>query len=150
MSHRPRLVDATIVLLSTGALILLGSLRGVFAALPLIPFLSTLVLFMAPGVLLPLWFLTSTSRCRPCSGVSFAISTETFGLLEGVQILRRYEADYVLVRVGSPLDGRLRRLCRGSPPWMLPGKGRACTPWITRGSVDKAGTSRMDKPGKRR
>jgi hypothetical protein len=67
-------------------LILLGSLRGIVEALPLIPFVSTLVVFMAPGALLSHWFLNEHFSGVALVPVSFAISTGIFGLL-GVPML---------------------------------------------------------------
>ncbi len=52
-----RQLDGPIVALGVGALILIGPLRGVFEAYPLIPFASALFLFMVPGVLVTHWFM---------------------------------------------------------------------------------------------
>ena len=85
-TRRPRALDATIVLLSAGALILLGPVRGVVDAFPLVAFLSALVLFLVPGVLLSHWFLGGHFSGAALLPVSFAISTGVFGLL-GVPML---------------------------------------------------------------
>jgi hypothetical protein len=81
-----RSLDAAIVASSTGAVILLGPLRGIVEASPLVAFLSTLVLFLAPGVLLSHWFLGEHFSGAALVPVSFAISTGIFGLL-GVPML---------------------------------------------------------------
>ena len=85
-THRIRSLDLSVVLLSAGALFLLGPLRGVFEMFPLVPFLSTLVLFMAPGMLLSHWFLNQHFSGAAFVPVSFVISTGIFGLL-GVTVL---------------------------------------------------------------
>jgi hypothetical protein len=82
----PRSLDVAIVASSAGALMLLGPLRGVVEAFPLAAFLSTLVLFLAPGVLLSHWFLGGHFSGAALVPVSFAISTGIFGLL-GVPML---------------------------------------------------------------
>jgi hypothetical protein len=56
-NSRARALDVPIVLLSTVALILVGPLQQAVGAYPLVPFASTLFLFMVPGVLLGHWFL---------------------------------------------------------------------------------------------
>ena len=86
MTHRLRMLDAYIVLLSAGALILVGPLRSTLAVLPLVPFLSTFLLFMVPGVLLSHWFLDEHLSGPAMVPVSFAISAGIFGLL-GVPVL---------------------------------------------------------------
>ncbi len=85
-THRTRSLDLSVVLLSAGALFLLGPLRGVIEAFSLVPFLSTLVLFMAPGMLLSHWFLNEHFSGAALVPVSFVISTGIFGLL-GVPML---------------------------------------------------------------
>src|SRR5688572_8861016 len=81
-----RVLDAAIVASSAGALILLGPLRFIIEAFPLLAFLSAFVLFLVPGVLLSHWFLGEHFAGAALVPVSFAISAGIFGLL-GVPIL---------------------------------------------------------------
>ena len=86
MTRRLRSLDAAVVLLGAVALCLLGPLGDAFGAFPFVAFLSTLVLLMAPGVLLSHWFLGEHFSGAVLVPVSFAISTGIFGLL-GVPML---------------------------------------------------------------
>jgi hypothetical protein len=81
-----RALDAAVVASSAGALILLGPLRFVTEALPLLAFLSAFVLFLVPGVLLSHWFLGEHFSGAALVPVAFAISAGIFGLL-GVPML---------------------------------------------------------------
>jgi len=81
-----RIPDARVVLAGVLSLILLGPLRGLFDAVPLVLFLAALVLFMAPGMLVSLWFLREYVSGAILVPVSFAIGTGLFGLL-GVPFL---------------------------------------------------------------
>jgi hypothetical protein len=81
-----RVLDAAIVASGAGALILLGPLRFIIEAFPLLAFLSAFVLFLVPGVLLSHWFLGEHFSGAALVPVSFAISAGIFGLL-GVPIL---------------------------------------------------------------
>jgi hypothetical protein len=74
------------VLMSAVALILIGLLGSVFAGHPLVPFLSTLFLFMVPGVVLSRWLFDEHLSRSAMVPVSFAISAGIFGLL-GVPLL---------------------------------------------------------------
>jgi hypothetical protein len=85
-NSRARALDVPIVLLSTVALILVGPLQQAVGAYPLIPFASTLFLFMVPGVLLGHWFLGERLWGAALVPVSFVLSTGVFGLL-GVPVL---------------------------------------------------------------
>jgi hypothetical protein len=81
-----RTPDAYIVLLSAVALILLGPTRSAFAAFPLVSFLSTLSLFMVPGMVLSRWLFDEHLSTLAMMPVSFAISAGIFGAL-GVPFL---------------------------------------------------------------
>src|SRR5918992_2568308 len=72
--------------MSAVALILIGLLRSAFAGLPLVLFLSTLFLFMVPGVVLSRWLLVEHLSGPAMVPVSFVISAGMFGLL-GVPLL---------------------------------------------------------------
>ena len=78
--------DAAVALLCAAALAVVGPLRGVFEAFPLVLFLSTFVLFMTPGLLLSSWFVGAHFAGAACVPVSFAISSGLFALL-GVPML---------------------------------------------------------------
>jgi hypothetical protein len=107
LTRRVRMLDAYIVLLSTGALILVGPLRSTLATLPLIPFLSTFLLFMVPGVLLSHWFLDEHLSGPAMVPVSFAISAGIFGLL-GVPVLILHQSlDLYLWIAGALLSAFL-------------------------------------------
>jgi hypothetical protein len=86
MSRRLRTFDAYVVLLSAGALVLIGPLRSTFAEAPLISFLGTLFLFMVPGVMLVRGFFGEHLSGAAMVPVSFAISVGIFALL-GVPFL---------------------------------------------------------------
>ncbi len=107
LSGRTRSLDVPIVLLSAGALILVGPLRGAFEAYPLVPFASTLFLFVVPGLLLSHWFLGEYFSGAALVPVSFVISTGIFGLL-GVPILVAHlSLDAYLWVIGTVLTASL-------------------------------------------
>ena len=81
-----RTLDMYIVLLGAVALILVGPLRSSSAAFPLVSFLSTLFLFMVPGVLLSRRLFDDHISGPVVVPVSFTISAGIFGLL-GVPFL---------------------------------------------------------------
>lgn len=81
-----RTPDTYIVLLSAVSLILIGPLRSAFAAFPLVLFLSTLSLFIVPGVVLSRWLFDEHLSTLAMMPVSFAISAGIFGAL-GVPFL---------------------------------------------------------------
>ncbi len=78
--------EAAGALLGAAALAVVGPLRGALETLPLILFLGTLVLFMAPGMLLSRRFLGEQFPGAASLPVSFAISAGLFALL-GVPML---------------------------------------------------------------
>jgi hypothetical protein len=81
-----RRLEGPILALSAGALILLGPLRDVVAAYPLVSFASALFLFLVPGVLVASWLFGDRFWGAALVPVSFVISTGVFGLL-GVPVL---------------------------------------------------------------
>ena len=85
-TRSPRELDAAIVASSAGALILLGPLRFVIEAFPLLGFLSASFLFLVPGILLSHWFLGEHFSGAAIVPVAFAISAGIFGLL-GIPLL---------------------------------------------------------------
>jgi Family of unknown function (DUF6077) len=131
LARSPRSLDVAIVASSAGALILLGPLRGVVEAFPLVAFLSTLVLFLAPGVLLSHWFLGGYFSGAALVPVSFVISTGVFGLL-GVPmlILHLRLGAYLLLAaavLAAVLAAAVIRTLRGWSP--EEGKGGALSPY---------------------
>ena len=91
MTRRLRTFDAYVVLLSAGALVLIGPLRSTFAEAPLISFLGTLFLFMVPGVMLVRGFFGEHLSGAAMVPVSFAISVGIFALL-GVPFLLLHQS----------------------------------------------------------
>lgn len=93
-----RSFDARVVLLSLGALAVVGLLRGTLGAFPILLSLSALVLFMAPGLLVANWSLRESFPGVALVPVAFAISTSIFALL-GVPMLfwGRSLAEYLWV-----------------------------------------------------
>ncbi len=86
MSRRIKSLNVLVPLLSAASATLLVFFRGASEAFPLVSFAATLVLFVAPGVLLSHWFLRDDISGPALVPVAFAISTGIFGLL-GVPIL---------------------------------------------------------------
>ena len=91
MTRRLRTFDAYVVLLSAGALVLIGPLRSTFAEVPLISFLGTLFLFMVPGVMLVRGFFGEHLSGAAMVPVSFTISVGIFALL-GVPFLLLHQS----------------------------------------------------------
>src|SRR5215216_2060480 len=85
-TRRVRLLDAWTALSSAGALVVIGPFRGLVEAFPPILFLSTIVLFMMPGILLAQWFLQDGFPGAALVPVAFVTSVSIFGLL-GVPLL---------------------------------------------------------------
>ncbi|MDQ3913248.1 MAG: DUF6077 domain-containing protein [Actinomycetota bacterium] len=119
-TRSPRFLDAAIVASSGGALILLGPLRGVVDAFPLVAFLSALVLFLVPGVLLSHWYLGEYFSGAALVPVSFAISTSIFGLLGVPMLIVHLGLGAYLILAAAVLAGFLAkaviRTLRGLTP----------------------------------
>jgi Family of unknown function (DUF6077) len=129
-------LDAAIVASSVGALILLGPLRFVVEALPLLAFLSAFVLFLVPGLLLSHWLLGAHFSGAALVPVSFAISSGIFGLLGVPMLILHLElgaylllaatvvaaflvAAVVRVRLGlTPEEGKDGTLSPASSDWL--------------------------------
>lgn len=87
MPDRPlALPEIRLLLLAAVAAVVLGPLRAVFAALPVVPFLAAMVLFMVPGLVLSGRFLSGHFPGPALIPVSFALSAGVFGVL-GVPFL---------------------------------------------------------------
>jgi hypothetical protein len=93
-----------IVLLSCAvAVILLLPLRVISDALPPVAFVATLVLFMAPGLLVSYWFLGDDLSGFAHLPVGFAISTGVFGLMGVPALILHLSADAYLLAAGIVL-----------------------------------------------
>ena len=86
LTRRIGSLDALVLVSSAAALIVLLPLRSASEAFPPVPFAATLVLFVAPGVLLAHWLLEGAVSGPALVAVGFAISAGVFGLL-GVPVL---------------------------------------------------------------
>ena len=81
-----RWFEVGVVLSGAAALAVVGPFRSVFATLPEVLLMSTLILFMAPGVLLTRWFLRDYFSGAALLPGAFVISAGAFALL-GVPML---------------------------------------------------------------
>lgn len=79
-------LDAVFALSGVAALMIVGPLRGLFEGYPSVLYLSTILLFMLPGLLVCHWFLKDHFSGGAAVPVAFAISSSIFGLL-GVPLL---------------------------------------------------------------
>lgn len=109
------------------SLLVIGPLRGVVDAVPLIPFLAVLFLFMAPGLLLCYWFLREAVSGAAVIPVAFAISTGAFGLMGVPMLMLNTSTETYLLFAGatvavSLIAGAISAL-RGTPA--LEKKGEA-------------------------
>lgn len=86
LMQRARSPEALVVLSSAGALLVLGPLRAGLDALPGILFFASLVLFMAPGLLMSHWFLRELFPGLASLPAAFVFSTGLFGL-SGIPML---------------------------------------------------------------
>lgn len=125
LTRRIRLLDAWVVLSGVGALTLIGPLRGALEAFPLVLFISTLIVFMVPGVLLAHWFLGGRFSGAASVPVSFAISTGLFGLLGVPTLILQQSLEVYLWIAGVVLVAFMAaagfRVFRRKPP--VKGKG---------------------------
>ncbi|MGH3144649.1 MAG: DUF6077 domain-containing protein [Rubrobacter sp.] len=86
-----RSLDARILLCGVTAFALLVPLRTVTIAMPPVAFAATLVLFMAPGLLVTRWSFGDSISGPAVVPVAFAVSTGIFGLL-GVSFLISHQS----------------------------------------------------------
>jgi Family of unknown function (DUF6077) len=107
LGRRPRTLDVPIVLVSAGAMVLVGPLRGVFEGYPLVPFAGTLFLFVMPGLVLAHRFLGGRFSGAALVPVSFAISAGIFGLLGVPVLMAHLSLDAYLWVVGAVLAASL-------------------------------------------
>ncbi len=83
---RFRWFEAGVALSGAAAFAVVGPLRGAFATLPEVLLVGTLILFMAPGVLLTRWFLGEYFSGAALLPTAFVIGAGVFALL-GVPML---------------------------------------------------------------
>jgi hypothetical protein len=80
------LPEIRLLLLAMAAAVVLGPLRGLFAGLPVVPFLATMLLFLVPGLVLSRRFLADYFPGLALLPVAFTVSSGIFGIL-GVPFL---------------------------------------------------------------
>jgi Family of unknown function (DUF6077) len=134
VTRRLRTFDAYVVLLSAGALVLIGPLRSTFAEAPLISFLGTLFLFMVPGVMLVRGFFGEHLSGAAMVPVSFAISVGIFALL-GVPFLLLHQSLelYIWIAgaiVAASLVAAVLRMLRRKPTAENGARIRSSLTWL--------------------
>ncbi len=121
---RPKSPDALVLLCCAVAVIILLPLRSISDAFPPIAFLATLVLFMAPGLLVSHWLLGDDLYGLASLPVGFAISTGVFGLLGVPALILHLSTDAYLLAAGIVLCAFLAvaawRTSRAKPYVMEP------------------------------
>ena len=120
MAHRVGSPDALILLSSFGAVALLAPLRAVTEVASPVAFVATLLLFMAPGVLITHWFLGDSISGLSVAPVAFAVSTGVFGLLGVPFLISHRSIESYLWASGAVLAASLAmagwRVLRTFPP----------------------------------
>jgi Family of unknown function (DUF6077) len=91
------------LLFSAAAVILLLPLRDLSVAFPPVAFAATLVLFMAPGLLLSHWLLRDDMAGPTLVPVGFAVSTGIFGLLGVPALILHLSTEDYLMAAGTLL-----------------------------------------------
>jgi hypothetical protein len=91
VARRLHTLETYVVLLGVVALVLLGLLKSAFATFPLVIFLSTLLLFMVPGIVLVRWFFEEHVSGAVMIPVSFTINVGIFALV-GVPFLLLHQS----------------------------------------------------------
>jgi hypothetical protein len=104
---RLRSPNTLVLLSSAAALILLFPLRGITGEFPLLAFAATLVLFLAPGLLLSHWLLRDDMPWPALVPVGFAISTGAFGLLGVPALILHLSTEDYLLAAGTLLSAFL-------------------------------------------
>ena len=121
---RPKSPDALVLLSCAVAAILLLPLRNISDAFPPIAFLATLVLFVAPGLLVSCWLLGDELSGLALLPVGFALSTGLFGLLGVPALILHLSTDAYLLAAGIVLCAFLAvaawRTSRAKPYVMEP------------------------------
>jgi len=120
LGRRSRSLDVPVAVVSAGAVILVGPLRGVFDAYPIVPFAGTLFLSVMPGLLLAHWFLGDRFSGAALVPVSFVISAGVFGLLGVPVLMAHLSLDAYLWVVGAVLAASLAAAMIGASRGRLP------------------------------
>jgi hypothetical protein len=107
LGRRPRSLEVPIVLASAGAMILVGPLRGLFEAYPLVPFAGALFLFVMPGLLVSHWFFADRLSGAALVPVSFVMSAGILGLLGVPVLMAHLSFDAYLWVIGAVLAASL-------------------------------------------
>src|SRR5215211_3007904 len=100
---RLRSPDALVLLSCAAAVILLLPLRGFSGIFPPVAFAATLILFLAPGLLLSHWLLGDDMPGPALVPVGFAISTSVFGLLGAPALILHLSTQDYLLAAGTLL-----------------------------------------------
>jgi uncharacterized protein DUF6077 len=99
----PRSLELPVVLASAGAMFVVGPLRGLFEAYPLVPFAGALFLFVVPGLLVAHWFFADRFSGAAVVPVAFVISAGILGLAGVPVLLAHLSFDAYLWVVGVVL-----------------------------------------------
>lgn len=91
LKRRTESLNAPVLLVSVGAVVLLVPMRDALEGFPLVAFAAAFVLFMAPGVLLSHWLSRDDVSGIAVAPVGFVISAGIFGLL-GVPALITHQS----------------------------------------------------------
>ncbi|HEX2180678.1 MAG TPA: DUF6077 domain-containing protein [Rubrobacteraceae bacterium] len=103
LGRRPRALEVPVVLTSAGAMVVVGPLRGLFEAHPLVPFAGALFLFVMPGLLVSHWFFADRFSGAAMVPVAFVISAGILGLAGVPVLLAHLSFDAYLWVVGAVL-----------------------------------------------
>ena len=104
---RLRSLDALVLLFSAAAVILLLPLRDLSGSFPPVAFVATLILFMAPGLLLSHWLVGDDLSGAALMPVGFAISTGIFGLVGVPALILHLSTENYLLAAGTLLSAFL-------------------------------------------
>jgi hypothetical protein len=99
----PKSPDAAVLLCCAVATIILLPLRNTSDAFPPVAFMATLVLFMAPGLLVSCWLLGDDLSSFAHLPVGFVVSTGAFGLLGVPTLILHLSTDAYLLAAGVVL-----------------------------------------------
>jgi hypothetical protein len=100
---RPRSLGVPLVRASAGAMIVVGPMRGLLEAYPIVAFAGTLFLFVMPGLLVSHWFFADRFSGAALVPASFVISAGIFGLAGVPVLLAHLSFDAYLWVIGAVL-----------------------------------------------
>ena len=107
-----RWFEAGVALAVVAAFAVLGPFRGTLAPIPWVMVLSTLVLFLTPGVLLVRWFLSDYFSGAALAPAAFVTSVGLFALLAVPMLILQSTLDRLPVGLWH-----VRRAYVGWPLW---------------------------------